>query len=448
MGTHPIFESDFDCLTEKCFEMSLTGEELSSLVSLTEKSQDHSDVAPSLESLSHSFLQEISSDSLFRVLSGLVCLLECDLLSPQARFAALTVLLESKQRPESSVNFVTQKLLQDLAKNSNELKFIKHTQNGKREYIRQHSASKMVELESLPLPSDPSSVKDENEDERTRLQKSAISSIIPDPEQFSSSDQDDETLRKTTMHMILCEPNFGKRILDPQFITIPPPLYDGPEDELEWLFPSDGYIFDVEWDDRMCQNNVGVTEIQRLYEVALQRKLENEEEQKFKEEIKNEPKMLDMIGLSDEMLPLLVEYNPMITVEILMIILKNKNKEEIKRYLRQITNINVTLQSLEVVNRLVTQVELPSDFIPYYITRCTKTCEDLEDRLQQGRLVRLVCVFLRALINNSLFDIKDCSPMLIEVQGFCIQFSRIREAAGLFRLLKTMDNDKELTANQ
>merc|ERR1711990_24462 len=410
MGTHPIFESDFDCLTEKCFEMSLTGEELSSLVSLTEKSQDHSDVAPSLESLSHSFLQEISSDSLFRVLSGLICLLECDLLSPQARFAALTVLLESKKRPESSVNFVTQKLLQDLAQNSNELKFIKHIQNGKREYIRQNSASKMAKLDNLPQPPpDQLDKEDPSDDERTRLQKSAISSIIPDPEQFSSSD---------------------------------------PEDELEWLFPSDGYIFDVEWDDRMCQNNVGVTEVQRLYKVALQRKLENEEEQKFKEEIKNEPKMLDMIGLSDEMLPLLVEYNPMITVEILMIILKNKNKEEIKRYLGQITNINVTLQSLEVVNRLVTQVELPSDFIPYYITRCTKTCEDLEDRLQQGRLVRLVCVFLRALINNSLFDIKDCSPMLIEVQGFCIQFSRIREAAGLFRLLKTMDNDKELTANQ
>ena len=36
----------------------------------------------------------------------------------------------------------------------------------------------------------------------------------------------------------------------------------------------------------MCQNNVGVTEVQRLYKVALQRKLENEEEQKFKEEIK------------------------------------------------------------------------------------------------------------------------------------------------------------------
>ena len=170
------------------------------------------------------FNLNLSSDSLFRVLSGLICLLECDLLSPQARFAALTVLLESKKRPESSVNFVTQKLLQDLAQNSNELvsnsrilifkgrvvssknpwshkmlhnsycfkKFIKHIQNGKREYIRQNSASKMAKLENLPQPPPDQPDKEDSDDERTRLQKSAISSIIPDPEQFSSSDQDGE----------------------------------------------------------------------------------------------------------------------------------------------------------------------------------------------------------------------------------------------------------------
>lgn len=34
------------------------------------------------------------------------------------------------------------------------------------------------------------------------------------------------------MHMVLCEPHFGKRMLTPAFISVPPPLYKGPDDEV------------------------------------------------------------------------------------------------------------------------------------------------------------------------------------------------------------------------
>ena len=43
----------------KCFDMTLTSEELSSLVSLTERSQDVSDGAYSLDALSSWFLNNI-----------------------------------------------------------------------------------------------------------------------------------------------------------------------------------------------------------------------------------------------------------------------------------------------------------------------------------------------------------------------------------------------------
>ncbi|KAJ3445643.1 hypothetical protein M0812_11530 [Anaeramoeba flamelloides] len=260
------------------------------------------------------------------------------------------------------------------------------------------------------------------ESEIPLVNKMGIGPSVSDPEKGKES-------KKNVQDFIQYQLNTDE--FKPTFVRPSPSILQILDNELIWIDYEDETLLPI-WDQVITNVKSNNDQLKILMKKAFTSQLSQLEQQQIILQIENEQKLLEVGGITPNNFQVLVEKNPIVSFEILKKI--SEDEEKINIYFESFIQTKVTLHSMEVINKFFGATKkLNKDFLNRYVSNCISSCREIGDKYVQSRHVRLVCAFIRSLMSNSQLDIKS---MFSELQSFCVDFSRFREASNLFRLIK------------
>lgn len=375
----------------------------------------------------------------FRACCVFVNLMNSNVLSYTHRIIAIFLILESFKQENVKINPFSMNLIEIFEKSEclYEKKFIYNCFiKSNREIGKTNVKSLQNEIEmteTFKIPDDYQTFKKyilENIPNIPGLKGNEIKNVVPDFNLNESNRYTPPNVTIPTQKVDIAEVSIQG--FQPDFIRPTPTPLPISEDEPMWLSPN--IVSDVLWDYNMCVNNNTISVIKELFQKALKSNLQPEEIKVLTDAFDKDPKLVFKCGITPKELPQLVEQNPSVASAVLIKLLSSF---QLHQYLEKLVDMELTLASMEVVNKLANSADLPKEFLTLYITNCITHCEEKnKDKMQQNRLVRLVCVFIKSLIKNKIINPRE---MIVELQAFCIEFSKIPEASALFKLLKGLD---------
>ena len=136
---------------------------------------------------------------------------------------------------------------------------------------------------------------------------------------------------------------------EPAFQRLAPADLGPLQGEIMWVNPDNapGTV----WDGTMCSESNKGAEVRELMSKAFKGALTQAEKDTVKAELDADALLVHHSGLTPEKLPTLVENNPTVAIDCL---LKLMSSTQITEYLSALVNMEMSLHSMEVVNRLTT----------------------------------------------------------------------------------------------